>query len=265
MRYTLITLNKKRLRFSIPWLIFFGSIFIGCNRCKLSPYVDSDEQLIFSPTLTNISNTNPINIPNTNPINIPDTNPTNIPDTNPTNIPDTNNSTDIPNTNPTNIPDTNNTSTPPMENQDITSEMINRIRDRAARGGPVGLRNLAKVLRELKGGDKTHLNTTDPVHSNAGTALHSAAYIGDLEIVKVLLKAGANINAKDKHIGTPLCDAARGSQIDVAAYLLSQGADKTITSEDKYSNNPTPYEIAEEYYKINPTNERKRLVDMLKP
>jgi hypothetical protein len=227
MEYTFITTTKKitSLFYKYLYVILFGIIFIGCNRCKLSPCVDSDEKLIFAPTSNN------------------------------------------PNSHPNNTPAINNTSIPPMENPDITQEMIDRIQNRAARGGPpVGLQHLANVLRELKGGDKTNLNTPDPNYVYAGTALHLAAFIGDLEIVKALLKTGANIDAKNKHIGTPLCDAVRGLQVDVAAYLLSEGADKTITPEDKYGNNPTPYEMAEKAYRTGTTNQKaKRLVDMLKP
>ena len=222
MKYTFIIATKKNYVsqfYTFLYVILFGSIFMGCNRCKLSPCVDSDELLIFSPTSNNPNNTSAIN----------------------------------------------NTSTPPTENKDIKQEMINRIQNQVARGAPVGLPYLANVLRELQRGDRTNLNTTNPTHIYAGTALHSAAHIGDLEIVKALLKAGANINAKNSRIGTPLCDAVRNLQVDVAAYLLSEGADKTLTSGDN-GGNITPYKMAKKAYKADPTNhEAKRLVDMLKP
>lgn len=55
-----------------------------------------------------------------------------------------------------------------------------------------------------------------------GTPLHHAACSGSLETVKVLVEAGADLNAVDSAWnGTPLGWAEYGNQIDVAKYLRS--------------------------------------------
>ncbi|KAH9987410.1 ankyrin repeat-containing domain protein, partial [Russula vinacea] len=67
------------------------------------------------------------------------------------------------------------------------------------------------------------------------TPLTSAAFNGDLEMVQVLLKYKADINARDTHGGTPLHSASHGdtwkdphiasSLSKVARLLLEHGAD----------------------------------------
>src|SRR5690606_9511977 len=58
------------------------------------------------------------------------------------------------------------------------------------------------------------------------TALHWAAELGDVEMAKMLIAAGANVRAVTR-IGefTPLHVAAEGGHADVAAALLAAGAD----------------------------------------
>lgn len=66
------------------------------------------------------------------------------------------------------------------------------------------------------------------------TALHVASSEGHYDIVKFLVeKAGANVNRSDRWGGSPLDDAHRHQQAEVAAYLRSKGgktgsADTTI-------------------------------------
>jgi ankyrin repeat protein len=63
------------------------------------------------------------------------------------------------------------------------------------------------------------------VPANGWTALHVAAYLGDPEMVKLLVKYHANVNARDKRGLTPLLWTAFGGHSDSAAVLLSNGAD----------------------------------------
>ena len=58
---------------------------------------------------------------------------------------------------------------------------------------------------------------------NGETALHFGALGGNLECVKLLLRANAKINALDKSLGTPLKKA--GGDKEVADYLRSAGAE----------------------------------------
>lgn len=54
--------------------------------------------------------------------------------------------------------------------------------------------------------------------------LMAAAEAGHLDFVKFLVKNGADINAVSDNHGTPLHCAAKGGQLEVVSYLLEQGA-----------------------------------------
>jgi len=55
------------------------------------------------------------------------------------------------------------------------------------------------------------------------SALHLAASEGALECAKLLVKKGADVNAKDRWNGTPLDDAVRQNNNDVMTYLVENG------------------------------------------
>jgi peptide-methionine (S)-S-oxide reductase len=58
-----------------------------------------------------------------------------------------------------------------------------------------------------------------------GTPLHHAVWSGSVETVKVLIEAGANVNAKDSlWNGTPLGWAEYGKRAEAAEYLREKGA-----------------------------------------
>ena len=56
------------------------------------------------------------------------------------------------------------------------------------------------------------------------TGLHKAAEGGDVRIIKLLLKNGASINAKDREGNTPLMWAIRSRERDAVEYLITRGA-----------------------------------------
>jgi hypothetical protein len=57
------------------------------------------------------------------------------------------------------------------------------------------------------------------------TALHHAVYSGSLDAVKVLVEAGADLDAKDTiYDGTPLGWAEYGKQVEIADFLREKGA-----------------------------------------
>lgn len=60
--------------------------------------------------------------------------------------------------------------------------------------------------------------------SNGITALHHAAFKGRLDVVKLLIGAGADVNAEDNSGGTPLHAAVIGGHADVAGFLIASGA-----------------------------------------
>jgi len=80
------------------------------------------------------------------------------------------------------------------------------------------------------------------------TALHYASKKGNLEIVKLLVVAGANPKIQEKYGFTPLHEAAENDNVEVLEYLLERGGDITlglITAFDRYAVGDTPLQIAE--------------------
>ena len=90
------------------------------------------------------------------------------------------------------------------------------------------MRQDADTVRGLiaRGGDP------DAAHGDGMTALHWAARHGDVEVVELLLDAGADVEARTRLGGhTPLHVASRSARAAVVAALLEAGADATaITS-----------------------------------
>jgi ankyrin repeat protein len=62
--------------------------------------------------------------------------------------------------------------------------------------------------------------------------LHYAARWGDIDMLNVLIKAGANINGKTKNKETALHKCARWDRKEVSIILLKLGADPTIRNSD---------------------------------
>lgn len=60
------------------------------------------------------------------------------------------------------------------------------------------------------------------------TPIYCASLYGNGEIVTYLLEAGANVNMKDKDNWTPLHWACWNGHSDIVQILLPAGADKTI-------------------------------------
>jgi ankyrin repeat protein len=78
-------------------------------------------------------------------------------------------------------------------------------------------------------GTKNIKNSTR--HTVDWTNLHSAAFNGDVERVRKLLKEGKNPNTKDEYGWTPLHWATLGGHADVARLFLEHGADPNARSE----------------------------------
>ena len=58
--------------------------------------------------------------------------------------------------------------------------------------------------------------------------LHEASARGTLELVKLLVSKGADVNDTTSKEGTPLMEAVKENHLEVATFLLQQGAGKTI-------------------------------------
>jgi ankyrin repeat protein len=80
------------------------------------------------------------------------------------------------------------------------------------------------ALRQLVKSDATLLSARD---TDGSTPLHCAAWKGHVDAVRLLLDAGADIDAKSQndHYGdTALHAAAHGNQKDVVQLLIERGA-----------------------------------------
>jgi len=100
--------------------------------------------------------------------------------------------------------------------------------------------NVVRLLLE-RGADPNHVWPT------GATLLHMAAGMGNVEIVRILIQVGMNINASDNDGQTPLHSAASGFIVtrfgfqtkDVMTLLVENGAD--LYHRDKKGRTPLEY------------------------
>lgn len=78
------------------------------------------------------------------------------------------------------------------------------------------------------------------VHLPGWTPLHEACNHGHFNVASLLIKTGANVNAKGYEDVTPLHDAALVGQLKLVKLLLGQGADPRA----KNGKGKTPVDIA---------------------
>ena len=78
------------------------------------------------------------------------------------------------------------------------------------------------------------------------TLLHWAVKVEHVDVVRLLLENGANVNAQEKDEWTPLHWAARGGHVDVVRLLLENGANV----EAKNSDGECPLAIARSTYDL---------------
>jgi len=93
---------------------------------------------------------------------------------------------------------------------------------RAAEANDVG-----KVRALLSSGN----NVNEVEEAGQRTGLHTASINGNIQIVAILLKAGARVDARDSLGNTPLIYAADHDRLEVAKLLLDVGAQ--IDAENK--------------------------------
>lgn len=58
--------------------------------------------------------------------------------------------------------------------------------------------------------------------------LHNSSSYGHFEVTELLVKHGANVNAKDLWAFTPIHEAASKNRVEVCSLLLSEKADPTL-------------------------------------
>ncbi|XP_065804383.1 histone-lysine N-methyltransferase EHMT2 isoform X1 [Labrus bergylta] len=87
------------------------------------------------------------------------------------------------------------------------------------------------LLMLMEGIDPTY----QPDSQNRRSALHAAAQRGLLEVCYILIQAGAQVDAQDKDLKTPLLEAIINNHIEVAHYLVQNGACVYHVEEDGYT------------------------------
>mmetsp|Transcript_22376 Transcript_22376/g.39004 ORF Transcript_22376/g.39004 Transcript_22376/m.39004 type:complete len:404 (+) Transcript_22376:80-1291(+) len=90
-----------------------------------------------------------------------------------------------------------------------------------------------KELRQLLSDKRTRRLLVDTASKDGQTPLHYAAWSDQPQAVKLLLRAGANLEARDSADGTtPLMKACFNGNIQVVHLLTRAGADMNNTSDD---------------------------------
>jgi ankyrin repeat protein len=89
--------------------------------------------------------------------------------------------------------------------------------------------------------EQDHSILRKPPRSAGNTPLHWAAETGRLDLAKLLLAYGADVNAKNQSSQTPVYFAARANQIEMAKFLFARGA--KINARDTSGHTPL-YEAA---------------------
>uniref|UniRef100_A0A8C6SVS9 Euchromatic histone-lysine N-methyltransferase 2 n=1 Tax=Neogobius melanostomus TaxID=47308 RepID=A0A8C6SVS9_9GOBI len=88
-----------------------------------------------------------------------------------------------------------------------------------------------RVLLMLSHGG--HRPSYQPDSQNRRSALHAAAQRGLLEVCYILVQAGARVDSLDKEMRTPLLEAIINNHLEVARYLVQNGA--CVYHEDGYT------------------------------
>ena len=78
------------------------------------------------------------------------------------------------------------------------------------------------------------------IDNEGRTPLHIVAFNGDKKIAKILISKGANVNSQDKYGETPLHSAAFNGEIEIVKTLISNGADVNVKNKE----GKTPLHIA---------------------
>lgn len=96
----------------------------------------------------------------------------------------------------------------------------------AAEENDIGLAE--RLLRRLS--NRELIDQKDDMNS---TVLHQAAYAGSVDVAKLLVSRGADIEAKNTLGWTPLIEAVNRSNLPIVQLLTNKGADVNVQTDDK--------------------------------
>jgi hypothetical protein len=88
-----------------------------------------------------------------------------------------------------------------------------------------------EIVKAFLSSDSRACSAMDPDNSD-WTALHCAAYTGDLRIAEILIAAGANVNKANAFGFTPVFYAAQSGHVEMVSYLIDNGADCAVWGEE---------------------------------
>ena len=86
-----------------------------------------------------------------------------------------------------------------------------------------------------------HVSDAKPANSEADDALVNAAVSGDIEVVKLLIANGANVNAKDVYGDSSMHYVAHRGRKEIVELILANGAEVNTTT---ISGDFTPLDLA---------------------
>lgn len=117
--------------------------------------------------------------------------------------------------------------------------------------------NISKFAQSL-----AHIEDINIKNAHKKTLLHLACENKNIELIKILIDMGININSQDENGDTSLHIACELRHIEIVSYLIKKGADTTILN--KYSMAPFEYEFInidkyKEYIKSYGASDEKKL------